>query len=165
MIPEGMLAHIRHAERWLSRARLDCGRGEARQAVLRLLLAEAEIRRARESGAGETACPSVRPGRSLWTVLGAVAAAGVVLIAYALAGPFATSRTAAVPGVAPAAEPAPLHGGRPSSIVRFESGRVLPLVGFPAGARPERSTLPGFVWSSDDPLLSGDGNPELVTFR
>ena len=62
MIPEGMLAHIRHAERWLSRARLDCGRGEARQAVLRLLLAEAEIRRARESGAGETACPSVRPG-------------------------------------------------------------------------------------------------------
>ena len=160
-----MLAHIRHAERWLSRARLDCGRGEARQAVLRLLLAEAEIRRARESGAGETACPSVRPGRSLWTVLGAVAAAGVVLIAYALAGPFATSRTATAPRVAPAAQLAPLHGGSPSSIVRFDSGRVLPLVGFPAEARPERSTVPGFVWSSDDPLLGGDGNPELVTFR
>jgi len=165
VIPEGMLAHIRHAERWLSRARSDCGRGEARQAVLRLLLAEAEIRRARESGVAEDGCPSARPGRSSWTILGAVAAAGVVLVAYALAGPFATSRTATAPRVAPAAQLAPLHGGSPSSIVRFDSGRVLPLVGFPAEARPERSTVPGFVWSSDDPLLGGDGNPELVTFR
>ena len=133
--------------------------------MLRLLLAEAEIRRARESGVAEDGCPSARPGRSSWTILGAVAAAGVVLVAYALAGPFATSRTATAPRVAPAAQLAPLHGGSPSSIVRFDSGRVLPLVGFPAEARPERSTVPGFVWSSDDPLLGGDGNPELVTFR
>jgi hypothetical protein len=157
VIPEGMLAHIRHAERWLRRARSDCGRGEGRQAVLRLLLAEAEIRRARESGAD--APPSARPGRSSWTVVGAVAAAGVIAAAYVLAGLFATSPAA--PGVIrglPAAQ-------RPNSIVRFESGRVLPLVGLPAGVRSDGRTRPGFVWSSEDPLLSGDASPELVTFR
>jgi len=153
-----MLAHIRHAERWLSRARSDCGRGEARRAVLRLLLAEAEIRRAREAGAGDDACSSVRPGGSPWAVLGAAVATGVIIVAYALTGPFATSRIATAPRVVPVAQ-------SPGSIVRFESGRVLPLVGFPTEARTGRSRLPGFVWSSDDPLLSGEGNTELVTFR
>lgn len=155
MIPEGMLAHIRHAERWLRRARSDCGRGEARQAVLRLLLAEAEIRRARESGVEPP--PSTRPRRSAWMVLGAVTAVGVIVAAYAIAGPFAAGPTA--PRVlAPVAQ-------RPNSIVRFQSGRVLALVGFPAEARSNGSTLPGVVWSSEDPLLSGDGSPELVTFH
>ncbi len=161
VIPEGMLAHIRHAEGWLRRARADCGRGEARRAVLRLLLAEAEIRRARESEGGADLHPVSRPGRSLWAVLGAVAAAGVVLAAIALVRPFAPGPIATAPGVfraTPAAQ-------RSGSILRFESGRVLPLVGFPTEARTDGRPAPGFVWSSEDLLLAGDDSPGLVTFH
>lgn len=56
-----LLRHIRHAEDWLARARLDWRRGNAPAAMLRLMLAEAEIRHARETGA---ASPAVRAGLS-----------------------------------------------------------------------------------------------------
>lgn len=154
-----MLAHIRHAEDWLRRARSACGRGEARQAVLRLLLAEAEIRRARESGEEGAGAPlGVRHARSRWAVLGAIAAAGVVIAAYALAqtpGPIAR------PGVVRAT---PAAGGS-TSILRFETGRVLPIVGFPTETRSDGSPAPGLVWSSEDQGLGGDDGPRAVTLE
>jgi hypothetical protein len=48
--PDPLLRHICHAEGWLRRARLDWRRGNAPAAMLRLMLAEAEIRHARETG-------------------------------------------------------------------------------------------------------------------
>ena len=62
--PSGIVEHIRHAEAWLRQARGDCARGDVRRVVLRLLLAEAEIRRARESGVrvGVPAPSGVRHG-------------------------------------------------------------------------------------------------------
>ncbi|HKX19605.1 MAG TPA: hypothetical protein VJT33_16515, partial [bacterium] len=56
-----LLRHIRHAEDWLARARFDWRRGNAPAALLRLMLAEAEIRHAREtSGAAPVAVPAGR---------------------------------------------------------------------------------------------------------
>ena len=51
--PDPLLRHIRHAEEWLGRARGDWRRGNAPAALLRLMLAEAEIRQARETGTAE----------------------------------------------------------------------------------------------------------------
>jgi len=161
MNPEGMLAHIRHAEEWLRRARSACGRGEARQAVLRLLLAEAEIRRARESGEeGGGVLVGARPARSWWAVLGAIAAAGVVIAAYALAQPPAPGPIASR-GVVRAT---PAAAGS-TSILRFESGQVLPIVGFPTETRPDGSTAPGLAWSSEDQGLGGDDGSRAVTLE
>ena len=160
----GILAHIRHAERWLRRARSDCERGDARQAVLRLLLAEAEIRRARESSAGMATCPRRRPTPSSWAILGTVAVAGLILAAYALARPTGSSPAATVPSVVPAA---PAVTG-PNGVLRFESGQVLPLVAFPQGVRPVGRTGSGAIVHVDGPDLfwqNGDDGPTLVTFH
>ena len=168
--PSGILEHIRHAEAWLRRARGDCARGNVRQVVLRLLLAEAEIRRARESGAvmGVPASSAVRhggliqslshgpllasigvrrPARVVWA---AVAAAGLlVAAASALLRPLGSLPQAGTPGAGQAVVAA--DGGRGG--LRFESGNFLPFVGFPAGARPDRPA-PDAVWGPDVPLGS-----------
>jgi hypothetical protein len=80
-----LLRHIRHAEDWLRRARHDWRRGNAPAARLRLMLAEAEIRHARESGAGGIAEPAratapVAAGRRAgWArAVAALAAAAVI---------------------------------------------------------------------------------------
>lgn len=157
-IADTVLAHIGHAERWLRRARADYERGDVRQVVLRLLLAEAEIRRARESGAAIADLPPRRPPQVPWAVLGAVTAAAVILAGYALiqyaAGPVAHAPDQIQTG----------HGrSRLSGIVRFDSGQVLPFVELPV--RPS-GTAPGAAGLDMDRLVTfGDEGPVLVTSR
>ncbi len=159
--PCGILAHIRHAEGWLRKARADYERGDGRQALLRLLLAEAEIRRARESGVATAAIPRRHSAVPAWAVLGTVVAAVALMAAYAMVRPPASGPIANAPGVLPAAPSAEGRGG----VLRFESGQVLPFVGIPAQVRPSGRTGPGGVVGVDgDPLLDSDG-PTLVTFR
>ncbi len=158
----GLLAHIRHAERWLRRARTDYERGDAPQAVLRLLLAEAEIRRARESGAATATVPRRRFLVPSWVILGTVAAAAVILAGYALTRPV-PGPAATVPSVIRAAPAGERLDGR---VLRFESGQVLPFVGFPAGVRPNgRMGSEGIGGIDGDPLLNGADGPVPVTFR
>ncbi|HET9001139.1 MAG TPA: hypothetical protein VFP86_15990 [bacterium] len=157
-----ILAHIRHAEEWLRKARADYARGDGRQVLLRLLLAEAEIRRARESGGVTAGIPRRRAAAPGWAILGALAAAGVVMAGYALVKPPAFGPVATSPTVVRAVPVAAGHNG----VLRFESGQVLPFVGVPAGIRPGGPTGPGSVEGVlGDPQLNSIDGPALVTFR
>jgi hypothetical protein len=157
-----ILAHIRHAEEWLRKARADYARGDGRQVLLRLLLAEAEIRRARESGAVAAGVARRRAAAPGWAILGALAAAGVILAGYALARPPVSGPVATAPAILRAAPVGAVRDG----VLRFESGQVLPFVGVPAGTRPGGPTDPGNVEGVlGDPLLNSHDGPALVTFR
>jgi len=169
-VPSGILDHIRHAERWLRRAREDCARGDAHRVVLRLLLAEAEIRRARESGVSAGAeAARLRPSRPRWMILGAVAVSGLLVLAGYAIGRFQLTEPAAD---APAAVQAvPAAQGR-TGIVRFENAGVLPLVGFPATRQSGRSapvSLSGSdILQGEDPLtlpppLGSDGSDPAIS--
>ncbi len=119
-----LLRHIRHAEDWLGRARLDWRRGNAPAAMLRLMLAEAEIRHARETGvaASPVAAPAGR-GRVTWPKAAAVIAAAAVLAAglgYASIRPEQQGALAERAG-----SPAGLHGGLSRVIVRLDTGQFL----------------------------------------
>ena len=81
-----LLRHIRNAEDWLRRARHDWRAGNAPAAMLRLMLAEAEIRHARETGAeGIAPRPAAAPlaggHRAGWSRAAAAIAAAAVLAA------------------------------------------------------------------------------------
>jgi hypothetical protein len=157
-----ILAHIRHAEEWLRKARADYARGDGRQVLLRLLLAEAEIRRARESGAVTAEVPRRRAAAPGWAILGALAAAAVILAGYAFARPPVSGPVATAP---PLFRAAPVTAGR-DGVLRFDSGQVLPFVGVPAGTRPGSQTGPGSVEGVlGDPLFNSNDGPALVTFR
>lgn len=162
----GILAHIRHAEEWLRKARADCRRGDVPQAVLRLLLAEAEIRRARESGAATDAAPRRRAWTPSWAALGTVVAAGLIAAAYAvyvLTRPLVPGPLATAPSIVRAVPVGERLDGR---VLRFESGQVLPFVGVPPGARPNGRTGSESMGGFDGgPLLNGADGPTPVTFR
>jgi len=162
----GILAHIRHAERWLRKARADCQRGDVPQAVLRLLLAEAEIRRAREWGATADEAPRRRARTPSWAVVSTVVAAGVIAAAYAvfvLTRPLVPGPVADAPSIVWAV---PVGQRLDGAVLRFESGQVLPFVGVPAGVRPSgRTGLDGTGGFDGDPLLNGADGPTPVTFR
>ncbi len=119
--PGGVARHIQHAEEWLRWARSDYRRGDPRAAVLRLLLAEAEIRHARETGMRLAAspCASWRPRRRGMAVVGAAVALVLAAAAYTTLRSGGRSGTAAVV---------------PSSAVQLETGRFLTLVPALAGA-------------------------------
>lgn len=161
-IADAVLAHIGHAEQWLRRARADYERGDLRRVVLRLLLAEAEIRRARESGAAIGDLPPRRTASVRWGRWGSAVAAGLIVaglnavIQSHAPGPVAQAPSLVQPG----------YGrDRLNVIVRFDTGQVLPLVGFPG--RPS-----GVTSASDAPVadmdrlvtIGGDG-PAFVTSR
>ena len=130
--------------------------------LLRLLLAEAEIRRARESGGVTAGIPRRRAAAPGWAILGALAAAGVVMAGYALVKPPAFGPVATSPAVVRAVPVTAGHNG----VLRFESGQVLPFVGVPAGIRPGGPTGPGSVEGVlGDPQLNSIDGPALVTFR
>ena len=157
-IADTVVAHIGHAERWLRRARADYERGDLHQVVLRLLLAEAEIRRARESGAAITELPPPRPARVGWAMLGAAAAAALLVVGYALVqyegGPVAQAPNQIQAG----------HGrSQLSGIVRFDSGQVLPFVELPV---PPSGKGQGVAGLDVDRLVTfGDEGPVFVTSR
>jgi len=135
-----LLRHIRHAEDWLRRARTDWRSGNAPAAMLRLMLAEAEIRHAREMG---TVVPAARLGgashaervvvqhRVGWSRAAAAVAAAAVLAAgfgYASTRLGAHHDTVAAtdgsaPGLAHGARQA--GGGIARTIVRLDSGQFL----------------------------------------
>lgn len=161
-IADAVLAHIGHAERWLRRARADYQRGDLRQVVLRLLLAEAEIRRARESGAAMTELPPRRPAHLPWAIAAAVAAAGLILAGYALIQPYAAGPVAQVP------DQMQLGHGRGSltGIVRFDdTGQVLPFVVFPGRAGVTGTALGTAGVDMDRLVTISDDGPASETFR
>src|SRR5579859_829066 len=136
--PDPLLRHIRHAEEWLGRARGDWRRGNAPAALLRLMLAEAEIRHARETGTAvaRSAAPvgdgqADRSRRGRRPLAAAAIAAAAVLAAglgYASLGPglgrhetlAAGDGSPAIPG-----QGGPLGGGISRTIVRLDSGEFL----------------------------------------
>lgn len=138
-----LLRHIRHAEDWLGRARLDWRRGNAPAAMLRLMLAEAEIRHARESGV--VAAPPVAVpaggGRVAWPKAAAAIAAAAVLAAGL---GYASMRSGQQGALAERdGSPAGLPGGLSRTIVRLDTGQFLmPDREQTAGAGPAGS-LPG----------------------
>ena len=156
--PSGILEHIRHAEAWLRQARRDLARGDVRQVVLRLLLAEAEIRRARESGDSAGAPVSSgggiqSVGRRVKVIWAAVAAAGLLVAAASvLLRPLGSVPQAGTPAVGRAVAASDGGGGR----LRFESGGILPFVGVTAGARSDRPA-PDEFWGPDAPP-GGEGS-------
>jgi hypothetical protein len=135
--PDGVARHIQHAEEWLRWARSDYRRGDMRAAVLRLLLAEAEIRHARETGTRFAVSPraSWRPRRRGMAVVGVAVALVLAAAAYTTLrsggryGPVAVVPSFPGPGTA-----APLP---PGGVVQLETGRFLTLVPALAGADQE----------------------------
>lgn len=121
--PDGLARHIQHAEEWLRWARSDCRRGDVRAAVLRLLLAEAEIRHARETGTRLAVFPtaSSRHRRGGMVVVGAAVALVLATAAYT------TLRSGG------RSEPAAEVPSRPG-VVQLETGRFLTLVPVLVGA-------------------------------
>jgi hypothetical protein len=167
-IADVVLAHIGHAEQWLRRARADYERGDLRQVVLRLLLAEAEIRRARESGTAIGDLPPRRTAQVPWGLLGTVVAAGLIVVGLTAViqsrapSPHAPGSVAQAPGLVQ-----PGHGrDRLNVIVRFDTGQVLPFVGFPGRSSGTNSAPDAPVADVDRLLVTigGDG-PAFVTSR
>ena len=132
MAGDPLLRHIRHAEDWLRRARHDWRSGNAPAAVLRLMLAEAEIRHARETGAEgvaqrRSAATSMfaTGGRAGWSRAAAVVAAAAVLAAGL---GYASMRTGLPRGGALAVRDGaagPGGGGTTQTIVQLDSGQFL----------------------------------------
>ncbi len=127
-----LLRHIRHAEDWLGRARLDWRRGNAPAAMLRLMLAEAEIRHARETGGAAAPAadsmdaiaskPAARRGITWPKAAAAIAAAAVLAagLGYASMRPEQQGALAERAGSG-----AGLRGGFSRTILRLDSGQFL----------------------------------------
>jgi hypothetical protein len=159
--PDSLAERIRHAEAWLRRARVDCRRGDTDRALLRLLLAEAEIRRARESGKSAAAAGRpIRRAPGAWAILSVVAVVSLLLIArYVAVQPIGLGPTATTGHPRHTASVA----RTPEGIVQFESAKVLPFVGLPGGV-PDRGSAPSVSWGNPpselepvDLLQTGDG--------
>jgi len=125
--PDALLDHLRHAEEWLARARRDHRRGDHRAAVLRLMLAEAEIRHARETAMRRAVDPFAPRARRVPAAARALgAAAAVVAVGYAaFLGVGATA-----PATPPAARVAAAVSA-PEDVIRLDSGGALTLTPFP----------------------------------
>ncbi|HEV2358930.1 MAG TPA: hypothetical protein VGZ23_15160 [bacterium] len=148
-----LLRHVFHAEEWLRRARRDWRSGDGHAAVLRLMLAEAEIRHAREAGLeegpsslrlrGRGAGPLAPPmgGRGAGRRAAAAIAAAAVLAAgaaYTSIRALALTGGGAPHGTVIAHEaPAPPGNGADRTFVRLDSGQFLM-----AGQGQDRATGP-----------------------
>ncbi|HET7265048.1 MAG TPA: hypothetical protein VFL28_10290 [bacterium] len=151
-----LLRHIRHAEEWLGRARLDWRRGNAPAAMLRLMLAEAEIRHARETGmaavpgadpTGTTASTPAARGGSSWPKVAAAIAAAAVLaggLGYASMRPEQQGALVERAGSAVG-----LRGESSRTIVRLDSGQFL---------LPDREQAAGVGPNTPEPS-TGDAQP------
>jgi hypothetical protein len=91
---------ISFAEGWLERARRQIRDGQVAHGTLTMILAEAELHRAREAGVptGATRMP-VAPRARAWWAAGVSAAAAAALVALILTAPFPA------PGIADSAAP------------------------------------------------------------
>jgi hypothetical protein len=122
--PDRLLRHIGYAEDWLRRARYDWRKGDGPGALRRLILAEAEIRHARENGAALGSQGGPRQPVPAWRLVAGLAGAAVLAagIGYASMWSGAPERSpiAAQGGMRGAA-----GGGFGRSIVQLDSGRFL----------------------------------------
>jgi len=114
--------HLRHAEEWLRRARRDYRRGDHHGAVLRLMLAEAEVQRARETGLRLVTDPPAPRARRFSVAAGALGAAAAIVV-----GVYAALWAAG--GMAPmrpsAAQVRPISSA--DDVVRLDAGGFLTL--------------------------------------
>jgi hypothetical protein len=160
---DAMLHHIRHAEEWLRSARGDCRRGDVRSALLRLLLAEAEIRHAREADPPLPVRPSGGLRTSgLFASLGAAAAVAVAAAVWYAA--FFAQLAHPVPSVARrVGAPAAQSAQEPLGVVQLESGRFLTLV-----PPPQDGGAPSSGWETppapffDERGHFGDATPSVL---
>lgn len=136
-----LLRHVFHAEEWLRRARRDWRSGDGHAAVLRLMLAEAEIRHAREAGLEEGPSSLRLRGRGAGRRAAAAIAAAAVLAAgaaYTSIRALALTGGGAPHGTVIAHEaPAPPGNGADRTFVRLDSGQFLM-----AGQGQDRATGP-----------------------
>lgn len=150
--PDVLLRHIGYAEDWLRRARYDWRRGDGPGALRRLMLAEAEIRHARESGAALGA-PQAGPRQPApaWRLVAGLAGAAVLAAAIGYAsmwsGTAQRSPIAAQGGMRGSA-----RGGFERSIVQLDSGRFL----MPDPAQDDSAGAAGGLTM---PEPRGDGAP------
>ncbi len=145
-----MMRHIRYAEQWLRWARADYRRGEVRGAVLRLMVAEAEIRHARAAGMATVDSPRVvsRSGR-----LVAVAMGGAAVLLLGLGYPlFRGGESARQPAVETQITSAPFGP------VQLQSGNLLVLVP-PGDVEHVRTERPRGSRTSDTVLFSDPAAP------
>ncbi|HLW47123.1 MAG TPA: hypothetical protein VKW09_05085 [bacterium] len=124
--PDALLCRIGYAEEWLRRARHDWLKGDGPAAVRRLMLAEAEIRHARESHAARAGGPAGRPHPAgQWRLVAGLAAAAMVAAGLG----YASMWTATPPpgaGAARGGMEEPLRGGAfGRTIVQLDTGRFL----------------------------------------
>ncbi len=157
-----MMRHIRYAEQWLRWARADYRRGEVRGAILRLMVAEAEIRHARAAGMSMAESPRVvsRSGR-----LAAVAMGSVAVLLLGLGYPLFRGGESARQ---PAAE-TQMTSSAPFGPVQLQSGTLLDLV--PPGdvehartqRKPGSSTSDTVLFSDPSAPWNGGGQGKVVT--
>ncbi|HYM70573.1 MAG TPA: hypothetical protein VEZ44_13335 [bacterium] len=159
--PDALLRHLRHAEEWLRWARSDYRKGDLRGAVLRLLLAEAEVRHAREAGSLRIEETPARPfRRTRLATMGAFGAAAVLAVAAygAFLSGSAAPHAAAFP-VVPAAHIAPVSN-ESWGVVRLDTGDFLTLMSSGPQASPGTTTGAGSGLSGQrvlDELMSQFG--------
>jgi hypothetical protein len=82
---------IHFAEGWLDRARRQIRDGQVVHGTLTMILAEAELHRAREEGlplTGVAGMPAASPPRASWIASGVLAAAAAALVAVIVTAPF-----------------------------------------------------------------------------
>jgi hypothetical protein len=122
--PDAFSCSVGYAEDWLRRARRDWRSGNAPAAVRRLMLAEAEIRHARETVAGLDVPARRRRRGAGWRVGAGLAAAAVLAagVGYASMWTGAPSQPRAV--AARGADGRP-RGENGRTIVQLETGRFL----------------------------------------
>jgi hypothetical protein len=164
--PDGVLRHLRHAEEWLRWARSDYRKGDLRGTVLRLLLAEAEVRHAREAGSQRLEDGPARPTRRVNLVAaGALGAAALAVAAYAVFVSGGRATNAAALPVAPSAHVAPAGDGS-WGVVRLDTGDLLTLMSPAPQASPETSSGANDGVSGErfvDELMSSFGQGTLTS--
>jgi hypothetical protein len=157
-----MMRHIRYAEQWLRWARADYRRGEVRGAILRLMVAEAEIRHARAAGMSTTPEPPRVVSRSGRLAAVAMGSAAVLLLGlgYPL---FRGGESGRQPAAVTQTTSAPFGP------VQLQSGSLLVLVppGDVGRVRTERkqgsSTNDAVLFSDPSAPWNGGGQGRVVT--
>jgi hypothetical protein len=164
--PDAFLCSIEYAEDWLRRARHDWRKGNTPAAIRRLMLAEAEIRHARETGVGQGAGDAGASRRLVFSsggeagrseaaaarrlVSGLVAA---VVLAAGIGYAAVWQGTRQTGALAVRGAEGRLSGGVGRTIVQLDTGRFLLLD--PGQDSPDIPAGPGFTVTAP----SADGTP------
>jgi hypothetical protein len=147
-----LLRHLRHAEEWLRWARSDYRHGDVHGAVLRLLLAEAEVRHAREAGSHSAEEAPARTSRGHGVAAPAVAVAAAAAVAAAV---YATFLSGGSGSERPASADTPAVTLRPAgeswASVRLDAGDFFTLLQPGATGAPDAAAPFGAGTPPGDP--------------